>query len=114
MKLFNQEVLRVILLDTRQRLITMIDVTKGSLNESLAYPRDIFRPVICHSAHAFVLVHNHPSGDPSPSEADLRLTRRLCEAARILQIQMLDHVIIGQPMNRRQGYFSFKEAGTIA
>ena len=114
MKLLNQEVLRVILLDTRQRLITMIDVTKGSLNESLAYPRDIFRPVISHSAHAFILVHNYPSGDPSPSEADLRLTRRLSEAARILQVQMLDHIIIGQPMNGRQGYFSFKEAGTIA
>ncbi len=113
MKLLNQEVLRVILLDTRQRLVTMIDVTKGSLNESLAYPRDIFRPVIAHSAYSFILVHNHPSGDPSPSEADLRLTRRLSEAARILQIQMLDHVIIGQPMNGRQGYFSFKEAGTI-
>jgi RadC-like JAB domain len=58
MKLFNQEVLRVVLLNTRQRLITMIDVTKGSLNESLAYPRDIFRPAICHSAHAFIRVHN--------------------------------------------------------
>ena len=58
MKLFNQEVLRVILLDTRQRLITMIDVTKGGLNESLAHPRDIFRPVISHSANSFILVHN--------------------------------------------------------
>jgi DNA repair protein RadC len=113
MKLFNQEVLRVILLDTRQRLITMIDVTKGGLNESLAHPREIFRPAISHSANSFILVHNHPSGDPSPSEADLRLTRRLSEAARILQIQMLDHVIIGHPISGRQGYFSFKEAGTI-
>jgi len=60
MKLFNQEVLRVILLDTRQRLITIINVTKGGLNESLAYPRDIFRPVIVHSAYSFILVHNHP------------------------------------------------------
>jgi DNA repair protein RadC len=113
MKLFNQEVLRVVLLDTRQRLITMIDVTKGGLNESLAHCRDIFRPVISFSAHSFILVHNHPSGDASPSEADLRLNRRICEAARILQIQFLDHVIIGQPMNDRPGYFSFKEAGTI-
>jgi DNA repair proteins len=111
MKLFNQEVLRAILLDTRQRLITMIDVTKGRLNESLAHPRDIFRPVISHSANSFILVHNHPSEDSSPSEADLRLTHRLNEAARILQIQMVDHVIIGQPINGRQGYFSFKEAG---
>jgi DNA repair protein RadC len=53
------------------------------------------------------------TGDPSPSETDLRLTRRLNEAARIFQIQMLDHVMIGEPMNGRQGYFSFKEAGTI-
>jgi len=113
MKFFNQEVLRVVLLDTRQRLITMIDVTKGGLNESLAHPRDIFRPAISHAANSFILVHNHPSGDPSPSEADLRLTRRLNEAARILQIQMLDHVIIGEPMDGRKGYFSFKEAGTI-
>jgi DNA repair protein RadC len=62
MKLFNQEVLRVIPLDTRQRLITMIDVTKGGLNESLAHPREIFRPAISHSANSFILVHNHPSG----------------------------------------------------
>src|SRR5260221_12663240 len=63
LKLFNQEVLRVLLLDTRQRLITTIDVTKGGLNESLAsYPRDIFRPVIVHSAYSFILAHNHPSG----------------------------------------------------
>lgn len=94
MKLFNPEVLRVVLLDTRQRLITMIDVTKGGLNESLAHCRDIFRPVISFSAHSFILVHNHPSGDASPTEADLRLTRRICEAARFLQIQFLDHVII--------------------
>ena len=113
MKLFNQEVLRVVLLDTKQRLISMVDVTKGTVNESLAHPREIFFPVISARAYSFVLVHNHPSGDPSPSEADLRLTRRLSEAARILQIQLLDHVVIGQPMNGHQGYFSFKEAGII-
>jgi DNA repair protein RadC len=62
LKLFNQEVLRVLLFDTRQRLITTIDVTKGGLNDSLAYPRDIFRPVIAHSAYSFILAHNHPSG----------------------------------------------------
>ena len=113
MKLFTQEVLRVVLLDTKQRLISLVDVSKGTLNESLAHPREIFFPVIAHAAHSFILVHNHPSGDPQPSEADLRLTRRISEAARILQIQLLDHVIIGQPMNGNQGYFSFKEAGMI-
>ena len=114
MKLFSQEVLRVVLLDAKQRLISMVDITKGTLNEALAHPLEIFRPVITHSAFSFILAHNHPSGDPTPSEADSRLTRRISEAARIFQIQLLDHVIIGQPMNERQGYFSFKEARIIA
>jgi DNA repair protein RadC len=100
-------------MDTKQRLITLIDVSKGTLNEAPAHPREIFFPVIAHAAHSFVLVHNHPSGDPDPSEADIRLTRRINEAARILQIQLLDHVVIGQPISGRQGYFSFKEAGII-
>ena len=113
MKLFNQEVLRVILLDTRYRHISTVEITKGSINESLAHPRDIFRPVIGQSAYAFVLVHNHPSGEPAPSEADIRLTHRLGEGARILQINMVDHVIVGQSFDGRRGYFSFKEAGTV-
>ena len=112
MKLFNQEVLRVILLDTLYRHTT-IEITKGTINESLAYPRDIFRPVIGNSTYAFVLVHNHPSGDPAPSDADIRLTRRLAEGARILEINMLDHVIVGQSFADRPGYFSFKEAGLL-
>ena len=62
MKLFTQEVLRVVLLDAKQRLITVVDITKGSVNESLAHPREIFRPVIAHSAYSFILAHNHPSG----------------------------------------------------
>jgi DNA repair protein RadC len=113
MKLFNQEVLRVILLDTRYRHISTVEITKGSINESLAHPRDIFRPVIGQSAYAFVLVHNHPSGDCSPSDADTRLTRRIVEASRLLQINTVDHVIVGQSFDGRPGYFSFKEAGVI-
>ncbi|HWY76729.1 MAG TPA: JAB domain-containing protein, partial [Verrucomicrobiae bacterium] len=98
---------------TRYRHLSTVEITKGSINESLAYPRDIFRPVIGRSAYAFVLAHNHPSGDPAPSEADIRLTRRLGEGARILQINMVDHVIVGQSFDDRPGYFSFKEAGMI-
>jgi DNA repair protein RadC len=60
------------------------------------------------------MVHNHPSGDPSPSEADMRLTRRILEAARILQVNLMDHIIIGAPEPDRSEYFSFKEAGVIA
>jgi len=114
MQAFQQEVLRVVLLDARFRRITAVDITKGTVNESLAHPREIFRPAISHSAYALVVVHNHPSGDVSPSEADTRLTRRIAEAAKILQIQLLDHVIVGQPLADRQGYFSFKEAGVIS
>jgi DNA repair protein RadC len=79
------------------------------VNESLAVPREIFRPAIIHSAFAFAfaLVHNHPSGEPTPSKADLRLTRRIAAAAEILQINFVDHVIVGQ------GYFSFQEAGVL-
>ena len=113
MQSFRQEVLRVVLLDTRFRRITAVDITKGTVNESLAHPREIFKPAIVHSAYALVVVHNHPSGDPSPSEADTRLTRRLSEGSRLLQIQMVDHVIVGTPAAGRSGYFSFKEAGVI-
>jgi len=66
-----------------------------------------------YSAYALIVVHNHPSGDPSPSEADHRLTRRLAEVAQLLQINLLDHIIIGSPDNGRTPYFSFKEAGVL-
>jgi DNA repair protein RadC len=100
-------------LDTRYRHMSTVEITKGSINESLAHPRDNFRPVIGRSAYAFVLVHNHSSGEPAPSEADTWPTRRLVEGARILKINMLDHVIVGQSFDGRPGYFSFKEAGMI-
>jgi DNA repair protein RadC len=114
MRLLDRESLRVVLLDAKQRLITVQEISRGTLNESLAHPREIFKAAITHSAFSFVLAHNHPSGDPSPSEADARLTRRVAEASRILQITLHDHVIIGTPLNGSRGYFSFKEAGVIA
>jgi DNA repair protein RadC len=114
MRLLDRESLRAVLLDTKQRLLSVQEISKGSLNESLAHPREIFKPCIAQSANAFILVHNHPSGDPSPSEADLRLTRRLVEAARVLQIPLVDHVIIGLPQPGGSGYFSYNEAGVIA
>jgi DNA repair protein RadC len=101
MKLLNQEVLRVILLNTRYRHSSTVEISRGTINESLAHAREIFRPVIAQSAYAFVLVHNHPSGETTPSESDVRLTRRLSEAARILQINMLDHVIVGRAFGGR-------------
>ena len=113
MRALHRESLRVILLDTRFHLVRVEEVSLGSLNESLAHPRDIFRPAIIYSAYAVVVVHNHPSGDPSPSQADHGLTRRLREAAELLQIKLLDHVIIGAPAEGRLPYFSFKEMGLL-
>jgi DNA repair protein RadC len=112
--MLDRESLRTVLLDTRYRLIAVREISKGTLNESLAHPREIFKPAITCSAYAIVVVHNHPSGDPRPSEADIRLTRKLAEAAHLLQISLLDHLIIGAVRNGHPGYFSFKEAGMIA
>jgi DNA repair protein RadC len=113
MRALHKESLRVVLLDTRYHLIRIEEVSLGSVNESIAHPRDVFRPAVVASAYAVIVVHNHPSGDPSPSQSDHSLTRRLVEAAELLQIKLLDHVIIGAPAEGRQPYFSFKEAGVL-
>ena len=113
MRLLPVEQLRVLLLDTRYRLLRMEEISRGSLNESIAHPREVFRPAIVSSAYAVIVAHNHPSGDPSPSQSDHSLTRRLAEAAELLQIKLLDHVIIGAPAEGRLPYFSFKEAGVL-
>ena len=113
MRMLRTESLRVVLLDTRYRLIRVEAVSTGSMNESIAHPREIFRPAITYSAYAVIVVHNHPSGDASPSQTDHSLTRRLAEAAELLQIKLLDHIIIGAPSEGSPGYFSFKEAGVL-
>ena len=97
MRFLDRESLRVVLLNAKQHLIKVATVSQGTLNEAPAHPREICKPVITHSAYSFILVHNHPSGDPSPSEADLRLTRRIKEASRVLELNLIDRVIIGDP-----------------
>ncbi len=109
----NRETVKVILLDTKLRLIRVEDISLGSINESVAHPREILRPALLHSAYAVVLVHNHPSGDPSPSQADRRLTVQLAEASRIMQITLLDHVICGTSDGGRSPYFSFRDSGLL-
>ena len=113
MRALQKESLRVILLDTRYRLIDAQEISLGSVNESIAHPREVFLPALLASAYAIIVVHNHPSGDPTPSSTDHSLTRRLAEAAELLQIKLLDHVIIGSPADNRAPYFSFKEAGVL-
>ena len=114
LRALRKESLRVILLDTRYHLIRIEQVSLGSGNESIAHPREIFHPAaVVSSAYAVIVVHNHPSGDASPSQADHSLTRRLAEAAELLQIKLLDHIIVGAPAEGNPGYFSFKEAGVL-
>lgn len=113
-KTLDHESLQVILLNTKYHLIQIQEISHGSLNECVAHPREIFRAAIIHSAYAFILVHNHPSGDPSPSNADRSLTRKLVQASEHVSIEMLDHIIIGTPSSQtEQGYFSFREMGLM-
>lgn len=109
----HQESLRVLLLDTKLRLVRMIEISRGTVNECTAHPREILRHALTHSAYAIVLVHNHPSGDPSPSAADIRVTRSLAEAANLLQINLIDHVILGSPDGGRSPFYSFREGGIL-
>lgn len=113
MSCLSQESLRVILLDTKLRLMRIEEISLGSLNESLAHPREVFRPALLYAAYGLIIVHNHPSGDPSPSEADRKLTQKLRGAADLLSIVLLDHVILGNAEGGRTPWFSFREAGML-
>src|ERR1700760_2815481 len=104
MRAFDREVLAVVLLNTRFRLIKFEKLSQGTVNETLAHPREILKPAIIHSAYAFVLVHNHPSGDANPSDSDRRLTHSVNLASTAMQIRFLDHLIMGAPPDDRAGY----------
>jgi len=84
-----------LVLSTKNRLLRMVEVSVGSLNTSIVHPRELFKEAVRASAASIVVVHNHPSGDPTPSAADLQLTRRLAKAGEVLGIELLDHVVIG-------------------
>jgi DNA repair protein RadC len=95
MSRLEQEHLRVILLDTRNQVKRIDTIYIGSLNAAVVRVAELFRPAIRHSAAAIILVHNHPSGDPSPSSEDVRMTREVVKAGKLLDIELLDHLIIG-------------------
>ncbi len=104
----DKEHLCVIFLNTKLCPTGYHVVSVGSLNEAIAAPREIFRAAVIAGAYGFILGHNHPSGDPAPSEADRRVTIRIRDAAELLQIRFLDHVVIGD-----DSHFSFREGGLI-
>lgn len=105
----------VLCLNRKNGLIKKVEVTSGTVSSSLVHPREVFREAIRAGSSAIIAVHNHPSGDPSPSSADLRVTRQLREAARIIDIDFLDHIIIGSREGdpKGTGFYSFNEAGLI-
>lgn len=105
----------VLCLNRKNRLIKQAEITSGTATSSLAHPREVFREAIRHGATAIICVHNHPSGDPAPSAADVQVTRQLREAAQAVDIQLLDHVIVGTPSADPSGlgYYSFREAGVV-
>lgn len=106
MRDLSQEEFRVLLLNTQHAVVRELTVTRGTLDTSVVHPREVFRAAITESAAAMILVHNHPSGDPTPSPEDREVTRQLAEAGRLLGIAVLDHVVIGDGR-----YISFVEAG---
>jgi DNA repair protein RadC len=105
----------VLCLNRKNRLIRQVEITSGTATSSLAHPREVFREAIRHGATAVVCAHNHPSGDPAPSAADIQVTRQLRDAAKAVDIDLLDHLVVGivaaDPHGR--GYYSFREAGLI-
>lgn len=107
---FNPDVecFAALLLNVRNRIRGHHIVSFGGLNETMAHPREVFRAAVIGAAWGVVLMHNHPSGDPTPSDADRRVTLRLKEAGEILQIQVIDHIIVGHP-----GHLSFRETGVL-
>ena len=104
----KQEQFIIVLLDNKHRYLAEEDVSKGILNKSLVHPREVFASAIEHRAAAMICIHNHPSGDPEPSQEDLRITERLVEVGKLVGIPVLDHVIVGN-----ESYTSFADKGLL-
>ena len=108
MEELKREVFRVALLDAQNGLLRDVVVSEGTLSASLVHPREVFKPAILESAASLILIHNHPSGDPTPSHEDVRLTRQLVECAKLLDLRIHDHVIVG-----RGRFVSLAERGIV-
>ena len=108
MRDLRKEVFRVLLLNRANRLIKEVTISEGTLEASIVHPRDVFREAIIEPAAGIILIHNHPSGNPSPSEEDLRITKQLVEAGRLLGIKVYDHIILAG-----ESYRSLADEGLI-
>ena len=107
----GQESLMVVSLNIKNEIIGLDEVFRGGLSSSNVYNSEIFRTVLLRGAAAFILAHNHPSGDPAPSAADLQMTRDIAQGAKLLGVALLDHIIVTDDAAR---FHSFRESGTIA
>ena len=108
MRNLKKEIVKIVLLDNKLQLIKDLTVSEGSLNASIVHPREVMIPAIRESAASFALLHNHPSGDPSPSQKDFEITHRLNQTGKIVGIHMIDHIIIAG-----SGFFSFADEGLL-
>lgn len=108
MRYLKKEHFKIAILDTKNQLISIEGISIGNLNASIVHPREVFNIAIRRSANSIILIHNHPSGDPAPSNEDINITKRLIEAGSIIGIKVLDHIVIGD--NR---YISFKQRNII-
>ncbi|MGS0765276.1 RadC family protein [Syntrophomonas curvata] len=108
MRYYDREHFRVMYLDRKGGLLIMEDISVGGLHSSIVHPREVFKTAVKKSAASMILVHNHPSGDPTPSREDIDITRRLLEAGKLMGIEIIDHVIIGD-----NKYCSLKAKGLI-
>lgn len=113
-RLQEVEVFHVLLLNTRRKLIRMERISTGLLDQLLIHPREVFRHAVAANAHSIVLAHNHPSGDPTPSEADIAATRDMKRAGEVLRIEVVDHIIIGRRTSDRPcDYVSLRDLGIL-
>jgi DNA repair protein RadC len=103
-----KEHFKLILLNSRNKKIGISTISIGTLTTSLVHPREVFKEALAHSAASVILAHNHPSGDPEPSEDDLKITRKLVESGKILGVEVIDHIIVG-----KNSFYSFREKGLI-
>ncbi len=111
----QQEIFWVLLLDTKNKLIGQpVETSRGLLDSSPVHPREVFNKAVRYCAASVILAHNHPSGDPTPSKEDIDITRRLIEAARILGIRVMDHLIVGRPSPTSPGYVSLREKNLLS
>lgn len=108
MRYLKKEMFKALLLDTKNQIIKIVDVSVGSLNSSIVHPREVFSEAIKCGCNSIIFVHNHPSGDPTPSTEDIQTTQRLENAGNILGIKVLDHIVVGDGR-----YVSFKDKGII-